>query len=432
MDGPALNPSLEDGCGRFRVRHFGVATATPFSAFEIIRQIRQIVAENQDVHVWNLSLGSVLEIDSNFISPAAAALDELQRMYDIVFVVAGTNVPKDQEGRTDMKVGSPADSLNSLVVNAVDMQGRPASYTRVGPVLSFFRKPDVCYYGGDGETAATGMCVHNGCRKRYAAGTSFAAPWIARKMAFLIEVMHLRREVAKALVVDSAAAWNGQAWSAMCRQGYGVVPKLIQDVLGCRDDEIKFFLTSTADAYETYTDQLPVPQKDGRFSYFARATLAYFPCCDRNQGVDYTMTELDVKIGPILLKDGKTGVRAIDDNVQDEDGASGVYEEEARKMFRKWDNVKRIAEEVNPRAKPRPSGPSRMWGVHVKSKDRRASGARDSLAFGLVVTLKEMKGENRYDDFVQMCEQRGWLVNRVSVQNQLDLFARAEQAVTMK
>ena len=38
----------------------------------------------------------------------------------------------------------------------------------------------------------------------------------------------------------------------------------------------------------------------------------------------------------------------------------------------------------------------------------------------------------RYDDFVQMCEQRGWLVTRVSVRNQLDLFARAEQEVRME
>ena len=37
-----------------------------------------------------------------------------------------------------MKIGSPADSLNSLVVNAVDFRGKSASYTRVGPVLSFF------------------------------------------------------------------------------------------------------------------------------------------------------------------------------------------------------------------------------------------------------------------------------------------------------
>ncbi len=28
VDGPRGNPELADGCGRFRVRHFGVATIT--------------------------------------------------------------------------------------------------------------------------------------------------------------------------------------------------------------------------------------------------------------------------------------------------------------------------------------------------------------------------------------------------------------------
>lgn len=41
-------------------------------------------------------------------------------------------------------------------------------------------------------------------------GTSFAAPWITRKMAYLIHVMGLSREVAKALIIDSAAGWNRQ------------------------------------------------------------------------------------------------------------------------------------------------------------------------------------------------------------------------------
>ena len=52
--------------------------------------------------------------------------------------------------KKEMRICSPADSLNSLVVNAVDFNGQSATYTRVGPVLSFFHKPDVSYYGGDG------------------------------------------------------------------------------------------------------------------------------------------------------------------------------------------------------------------------------------------------------------------------------------------
>lgn len=432
VDGPMLNPKLDDGCGRFRVRHFGVATAGRFSSFEVIRQIRQIVSENQDIHVWNLSLGSVMEINPNAISPQAAALDEIQRMYDVLFVVAGTNVPKESEGRSDMLLGAPADSLNSLVVNAVDMDGNPASYTRIGPVLSFFYKPDICYYGGDGEDREMGMCVCNGCRKVYTSGTSFAAPWIARKMTYLIDVMHVKREIAKALVIDAAASWNNRTRDEMLRKGYGLVPKDIQQIMSCPDDEIKFVITATAEQWETYNYRLPVPVVEGKHPYFARATLVYFPNCDRNQGVDYTITEMDVYIGPVGEKDGKPHVRAINNNKQCDDGAQGTLEETARSMFRKWDNVKHIAEELNPRSRPRKPGVSQMWGVRVVTKDRRNDGSRDALAFGLVVTLKEMKGVNRFDDFVQACEQKGWFVDRITISNQLEIFNQAESEIEVE
>ncbi len=73
-------------------------------------------------------------------------------------------------------------------MNAVDFSGKPASYTRRGPVLSFFYKPDVCYYGGDGPDKIV-VCEPLG--KATVTGTSFAAPWITRKMAYLIHVMGL-------------------------------------------------------------------------------------------------------------------------------------------------------------------------------------------------------------------------------------------------
>ena len=106
--------------------------------------IRNIVASNRDIKVWNLSLGSKLEIKPNFISPEAAELDRIQSEYDVIFVVAGTNIPAGVT-KKNMRIGSPADSLNSMVVNAVDFAGNSASYTRIGPVLSFFHKPDVSY-----------------------------------------------------------------------------------------------------------------------------------------------------------------------------------------------------------------------------------------------------------------------------------------------
>ena len=37
VDGARLNPWLDDGCGRFRVRHFGVAVGAEFSSFTIVK-----------------------------------------------------------------------------------------------------------------------------------------------------------------------------------------------------------------------------------------------------------------------------------------------------------------------------------------------------------------------------------------------------------
>ncbi|MHB8130801.1 MAG: S8 family serine peptidase, partial [Mobilitalea sp.] len=78
VDGARLNPWLDDGCGRFKVRHFGVASGSKFSSFTITKQIKYIIANNKDIKVWNISLGSNQEVNDNFISAEAAVLDQIQ------------------------------------------------------------------------------------------------------------------------------------------------------------------------------------------------------------------------------------------------------------------------------------------------------------------------------------------------------------------
>ena len=136
MAGHVLNPELDDGCGWFQVRHFGVAQTVGNSVSGLLRVIRRIVEENPDIAVWNLSLGRIGEISPNVISPLAACLDELQNEKEILFVVAGTNDYTYSRRRARRQ--APADSINSLVVNSARLDGTPASYSRRGPVLSFF------------------------------------------------------------------------------------------------------------------------------------------------------------------------------------------------------------------------------------------------------------------------------------------------------
>lgn len=51
------------------------------------------------------------------------------------------------------------------------------------------------------------------------------------------------------------------------------------------------------------------------------------------------------------------------------------------------------------------------------------------LQFGVVVTLKEINGVNRIDEFIKMCMIRGWVVNQIDIENQLDIYARAEEDI---
>ena len=423
VDGPAINPDLDDGCGRFRVKHFGIAVSSNFSTFTILQSIRKAVKNNPDIKVWNLSLGSRFEIDRNFISPEAAELDNIQKEYDVIFVVAGTNRLHGQpEG---MRIGSPADSLNSVVVNSVNKRGEPAVYTRVGPVLSFFHKPDVSYYGGDqGEPMK--LCSVGGEYK--SAGTSYAAPWVARKLAFMIYKLGLNRELAKALLIDSAAGWQRKD-DISCSIGYGVVPIRIEDVVNSKDDEIRFVITGQVDEYETFSYRLPVPQDNGKQPYYARATLCYFPATKRYQGVDYTTTELDLRFGRVEEKKGKTTIKSLPSYNKDDYEERSFYEKDARALYRKWDNVKVVSDTLKARSIPRKIYGAGNWGLSLKTYERLQDKYGRGMTFGVVITLKEMNGVNRIDDFIKLCMARGWLVSRLDVQNQIDVYAQAEEEI---
>ena len=424
VDGPRMNPWLDDGCGRFRVRHFGVCSSR-ISTIRLVKKIKDIVNENPDIHVWNLSLGTDDEVSKNFVSFDAAVLDEIQAKKNVIFVVAGTNDNREiQEGI--LKVGAPADSLNSLVVNSVRRDGQPAGYSRKGNILSFYNKPDVSYYGGDYDDRITAYTSY-GTDEVY--GTSFAAPWISRKMCYLIDVMGMPKEVAKALIIDSAAAWDYKTMSENNKfiMGYGIVPFDIRKIVETESDEIRFVVYGTSDSYRTANYAIPVPKDDdNKYPYIARATLCYFPKCSRTQGVDYTDRELSLKFGRIINDKGK--INDINDNVQDDDDRR-MDERQSRKEFRKWDNTKFISRIVKNSNKPVKSYDDRLWGLSVTSKERLSTQMRSPLNFGVVVTLKEVNGVNRIEDFIKACILRGWIVNRIDVQNQLDIYASGQEEI---
>lgn len=80
----------------------------------------------------------------------------------------------------------------------------------------------------------------------------------------------------------------------------------------------------------------------------------------KNQGVDYTNTELDMHFGKIN-KSGR--IVTVNNNKQDE--GCYIYEKTARKNFRKWDNVKHICEFFKLRKRPKKLADTMDYGVSV-------------------------------------------------------------------
>jgi hypothetical protein len=171
--------------------------------------------------------------------------------------------------------------------------------------------------------------------------------------------------------------------------------------------------------------------QDDKYPYVARATMCYFPICDRTQGVDYTNTELNIHFGRI--KDDGT-LNEINDDKQNPDEDVGgaknyILEGEAREKFRKWDNVKYISEKPTKGKKPKKSYKNKNWGMEIKTNNRLDPKDGVGLRFGVVVTLKEINGINRIDEFIKNCHLNGWLVNTIDIQNRIDIHEKVNEEI---
>lgn len=435
VDGPSKNGWLEDNCGRFQVRHFGVALADSVNVELIFNNLERIVAENLDIKVWNFSLGDKHAVDKFYVSSIGALIDEVSRKYNVIFVVCGTNIDSDIK---DTRIGAPADSLNALVVNSVDEQGKRADYARNGPVLTLYTKPDVSYYGG---TIAKPIIAYSKEFMYESLGTSYATPWICRKLAYLIHYLQLDPLVAKALIIDSAAKWDLHPNIVENQYlGYGVVPKNINDIVVTSKNEIRFVLCDSTLEYNTKITSLPVPiSNDGRFHYYIKATMCYLTKGNRNQGVDYSSSELDVKLGRNILKirKDKTEVVNIDSINKDkqhmpEDGY--VTEERACIEYQKWNNTKHL---VKASGQPMKSLYGKHWGIAVTHIDRflpkQYGDSKYGLKFAIVATIKTIKGiDAPYETFFQSCVDLDLRPKIIDIDTNIKLYNEAYADIEWK
>ena len=54
------------------------------------------------------------------------------------------------------------------------------------------------------------------------------------------------------------------------------------------------------------------------------------------------------------------------------------------------------------------------------------------LNFGIVITLREINGINRIQDFIRACNMRGYIVSELNIQNQLEIYNINQEELTFE
>ena len=67
--------------------------------------------------------------------------------------------------------------------------------------------------------------------------------------------------------------------------------------------------------------------------------------------------------------------------------------------------------------------------MEIKTNNRLNLEDGEGVRFGVVVTLKEINGVNRIDDFIRDCTLNGWLVKVIDVQSRIDIHKKVNEEI---
>ena len=212
-----------------------------FDLYEAIDTIENVVPNQLDTRLFNLSFGPKGAIVDDSISRFSYALDKLT--YEVpegtvnpLFVVAVGNDGDLPAGFN--RIQAPSDMVNGLGVGAYTFDANrnrvPATYSCVGPGREGGKtKPDLLDFGGDQSYPF--IIPSLDCKTLSAtAGTSFAAPMITGKIGKMMAISRsVTPHLGRALLIHHAD--NDESWPTNV-QGFGFSKEFVNDVLECSDN----------------------------------------------------------------------------------------------------------------------------------------------------------------------------------------------------
>ena len=69
--------------------------------------------------------------------------------------------------------------------------------------------------------------------------------------------------------------------------------------------------------------------------------------------------------------------------------------------------------------------------MEIKSNNRSYFKDEKGLRFGVVVTLKEINGVTRIDDFIKNCHLSGGVVNKIDIKRRIDVYSSFNEDIKL-
>lgn len=308
---------------------------------DFLSEVESGIADARQAHgvrIFNLSINLRQPVQATDYSYFASRLDEIADRYGVIIVNSAGNLPPAEwrkpwpkrpndvlayfATRTTLDtITQPSESARSVTVGALNPQscvghdvGAPTTYTRRGPGLRMGQKPDVAHFGGSQGFGSplqhglrsldlTGAMVEN-------AGTSFAAPLVAKTLAALDSRTNgaLATHSLKAMLIHNAAystALNNPRLKELARQfsGFGT-PSSSLAAVETDDYSITLLFNSVLPASAGKPRILRFPfawpaalvDDKGACHGSARMTLVYDAPLDRHFGAEAVRVNLDAHL----------------------------------------------------------------------------------------------------------------------------------------
>lgn len=301
--------------------------------------ISEVVKRHEDVSIYNLSISDKKPVDKDDISELTEFLDNIARLYDVIFVCAIGNhqvfatqhygeIFKQEESI----MSSPSDALNIISVGSTSskvhgdfintQQNFPAPFTRTSGVYKNMKKPELVANGGNikkdptsvyGDShmiASSKLCGVDSISKDGLykdIGTSLSTPIITRECAILldfirkskvsehVDIKNNKFNLIKTLLIHSTAKVNqAKIEDDYIKRAYGFGIPDHKSVLSHEANELTLLYADKVNLIDRkHTLQIQLPQsilgKKVEFIF----TLVYNPPVDKNYPQTYKMMSIE-------------------------------------------------------------------------------------------------------------------------------------------